>query len=69
MEEPEPGAEGGMTRKNIVTFPGNPNPIFRRSVSATVIVLPVIRIERFVLDPTPHRKRRRLQMHNAAVRT
>ena len=27
-----------MTRTNIITFPGNPHPIFRRSVSATVIM-------------------------------
>lgn len=47
-----------MTRKNVIKFPGNTREAFRRAQSASVIVLPVIRIERFGDDESEKLKAR-----------
>jgi hypothetical protein len=55
--------EGGMTSE-VIKFGGNPRPAVRHDDYPIVIVLPVIRIERYVVDeyddpPGPPRGSRR----------
>lgn len=45
-------------KASIIRFPGNSRVVFRREFSATVITLPVIRIERFEDEPPPWRQRK-----------